>query len=268
MIRIVGVDFSSAPSKRKPIVVAFGTFDGHRLAIEGFDAIASLEGFEEWLASERAFVGGFDFPFGLPRPFLESSPDLPRTWLESVAWLRATSRDALRDHFKRYTSARPVGSKFAHRAVDRLAGSSPSMKWVNPPVAFMLREGVSRLVEAGVDLPGLHRTGDPRVALEAYPGVVARAITRASYKSDERAKQTAGRRDERIRIVDALANGSPLGLPLVLTPASRERAIDDASGDVLDALICAVQAAKAAGEPDYGIPADVDPLEGFIVGIP
>lgn len=60
------------------------------------------------------------------------------------------------------------------------------MKWVNPPVAFMLHAGVPRLLEAGVVLPGLHEPGATatagnedgttarRVALEAYPGLLAR----------------------------------------------------------------------------------------------
>ena len=30
------------------------------------------------------------------------------------------------------------------------------MKWVNPPVAFMLHAGVPLLLEAGAMLPGLH----------------------------------------------------------------------------------------------------------------
>ena len=48
------------------------------------------------------------------------------------------------------------------------------MKWVNPPVAYMLHAGVPLLLDAGVHLPGLH-AGDPaRVALEAYPGLLAR----------------------------------------------------------------------------------------------
>ena len=49
------------------------------------------------------------------------------------------------------------------------------MKWVNPPVVLMLHAGAPRLLAANVTLPGLHR-GDPsRIALEAYPGMLARA---------------------------------------------------------------------------------------------
>ena len=47
-----------------------------------------------------------------------------------------------------------LGHKFAHRATDRWAGSSPSMKWVNPPVAYMLHAGVPLLIDAGVAIAG------------------------------------------------------------------------------------------------------------------
>jgi hypothetical protein len=46
--------------------------------------------------------------------------------------------------------------------------------------------------------------------------------------------------------------------------------IDDASGDSLDAALCMVQAAwgqaqHVAGHPLYGLPPQMDPLEGWIV---
>ena len=65
------------------------------------------------------------------------------------------------------------------------------MKWVNPPVAYMLHAGVPLLIDAGASLPGLH-AGDPnRLALEGYPGLTARElIGRRSYKSDSKAMQT------------------------------------------------------------------------------
>ena len=149
------------------------------------------------------------------------------------------------------------------------------MKWVNPPVAFMLHAGVPRLVDAGVSLPGLH-TGDPRrVALEAYPGLLARSVLgNASYKSDEKAKQTPDRLIARKTLVNALESGqAPLllgaGLRLKLSHAQRDTLADDPSGDTLDAVLCLLQAAWAlcqhqSGHPRWGLPA-FDPLEGWIV---
>ena len=152
------------------------------------------------------------------------------------------------------------------------------MKWVNPPVAYMLHAGVPALIEAGVCLPGLHggdaedtdAQGRPhRVALEAYPGLLAREVLgRASYKSDESGKQTAQRREQRARLLDALQQGrTRLGLRLSVTPLQRALLLDDGRGDNLDAVLCLLQAAwgAARGWPDFGLPMPIDPLEGWIV---
>ena len=131
------------------------------------------------------------------------------------------------------------------------------------PVGFMFFEGLHRLVAAGVHLPGL-RDGDARrTALEAYPGFLAFAlIGRRSYKNQASADRLDARRD----IVDALVEGRPWpGLRLELPPAQRERLLEDASGDRLDAMLCLVQAAWADARPGFGLPAPIDPIEGWIV---
>ena len=142
------------------------------------------------------------------------------------------------------------------------------MKWVNPPVAYMLHAGVPLLLAAQASLPAHAHIGDPqRVALEAYPGLLAREVVGPrSYKSDDRAKHTDDRLWARIAIVDALCEGrTRLRLKLALSDAQRDTLIDDGSGDALDAVLCLLQAAWAAGQPGFGVPPGVDPLEGWIV---
>ena len=145
------------------------------------------------------------------------------------------------------------------------------MKWVNPPVAWMLHAGVPLLLDAGVHLPGLHEGDRSRVALEAYPGLLARElIGHRSYKSDDKAKQTPERLIARKDIVHALEMGQTrLALRLKLSHAQRDALVQDASGDSLDAVLCMLQAGWAlaqheAGQPRYGLP-ECDPLEGWIV---
>ncbi len=196
----------------------------------------------------------------------------PDQWLPCMQHYSALSRVEIRDTFAAFCHARPVGGKFAHRRTDGPAGSSPSMKWINPPVAYMLHVAVPLLLQAGVHLPGLH-AGDPaRVALETYPGMLARElIGQRSYKSDDRARQTPERLIARKDVLHALEQGATrLGLRLKLTPSQHDLLVDDASGDRLDAVLCMVQAAWAArchaeGDPLYGLPADMDPLEGWIL---
>jgi hypothetical protein len=132
------------------------------------------------------------------------------------------------------------------------------MKLVNPPVALMFHEGAPRLAEAGVHVPGLAAGDRSRVALEAYPGLFARSVIgRASYKNDSKAKQTAARRAARMRIVDELP----------VKAGIRGQLIDDASGDALDAALCALQAAWGwrRRARNFGLPARVPAGEGWIV---
>ncbi|HYE40743.1 MAG TPA: DUF429 domain-containing protein [Ramlibacter sp.] len=265
---LLGCDFSSTPTRRKPIVLALGETAGARVVLTRLERIESLAAFGAWLREPRAWIGGFDFPFGLPRELVEHL-GWPTEWRDCMRHYATLTRPQIRETFAAYCAARPAGAKFAHRRFDRLAGSSPSMKWVNPPVAYMLHAAVPLLLDAGVHIPGLHE-GDPgRVALEAYPGLLARElIARRSYKSDEKAKQTPERLIARKDLVDALEQGrTRLGLRLKLTHAQRDALVEDASGDSLDAVLCLVQAAWAAqhGAPLYGLPTDLDPLEGWIV---
>jgi hypothetical protein len=107
------------------------------------------------------------------------------------------------------------------------------------------------------------------VALEAYPGFTARKIVASSYKSDSPAKQTAARETNRRAIVASLVAGTAgLDPALAITPAWRRRLIADGSGDLLDAVICGLQAAHAAARPRFGLPRRLDPLEGWIASVP
>ena len=263
---VAGIDFTSRPAKRKPIVVALGRFDGQSVRLEAIHLHASFDEFNSWLHAPGDWVAAFDLPFGLPRELIETL-GWPTDWLPLMRHYAALSREQIRDTFAAFCNARPVGGKFAHRVCDGPAGSSPSMKWVNPPVAYMLHAGVPLLIDAGAHLPGLH-SGDPRrVALEGYPGLLARAVLgNRSYKSDDKAKQTPERLIARKDLVDALEQGrTPLSLRLRLSHAQRDALVADASGDRLDAVLCLLQAAWARTQPDHGRPAGADPLEGWIV---
>lgn len=268
MTFLLGCDFSSSPTRQKPIVFALGAFKNECVQLSKLEQIASLDAFGVWLARPQPWLGVFDLPFGLPRELVEHL-QWPLTWPELINHYAAQSREDIRNTFAAFCNARPVGGKFAHRAADKPAGSSPSMKWVNPPVAFMLHAGVPRLMGAGVHLPGLHDGDKTRVALEGYPGLLAREVLgQRSYKSDSKPKQTPERLIARKDLITALELGQTrLGMRLKLTHAQRDLLVGDAKGDSLDAVLCLMQAAWAQGQgaPRYGLPLNVDPLEGWIV---
>ena len=265
-MKIYGVDFTCAPRRAKPITAAAGVLASRTLRVQAVERLESFAAFDALLARPGPWVGGFDFPFSLPRQLVR---DLgwPCTWPQLVAHCAAMSRPALRAALDAYRCSRPMGNRYAHRATDHPAGSSSPMKLVNPPVALMFHEGAPRILAAGVHVPAL-AAGDPkRVALEAYPGLLVRKHLgmRASYKSDMRREQTAERCAVRRRIVQSLEAGKALGLRLELGRGLAKAVLEDASGDLLDAVICAVQAAWAARRPGYGIPASAPEAEGWIV---
>ena len=273
MVALLGCDFSSSPTRRKPIVVAWGRSQGARVHLERLQRCDSLSEWGQLMAQDGDWVGGFDLPFGLPRA-LVAQLNWPQTWRACMDHYASLDRAQIRATFNAFCDARPVGHKFAHRATDGPAGSSPSMKWVNPPVAFMLHAGVPVLIQAGVHFPGLF-AGDPRrVALEAYPGLLARAVLGGrSYKSDDRAKQTPERLIARKDLIHAMEMGQALEMRLVLSHAQRDTLIEDASADSLDAVLCLMQAAWAAqrrvqGDALCGLPAQLDALEGWIITAP
>jgi hypothetical protein len=273
-MQLIGCDFSSSPGKRKPIVLALGDMRQGRVQLHQLLTLDTLTAFGQWLAQPGFWVGGFDLPFGLPRELVETL-GWPTDWAACMDHYCALERTQIREQFAAFCNARPVGGKFAHRAADKPAGSSPSMKWVNPPVAYMLHAGVPLLRQAGVHMPGLSPVGPnsdrSRVALEAYPGLLAREVLgHRSYKSDDKAKQTPERLLARRELLSALERGQTrLGVRLGASHALLNRLADDASGDALDATLCLMQAAWAkqqheAGHPQYGLP-PCDPLEGWIV---
>lgn len=265
-MRLHGIDFTSAPSRRKGITIASGTCIRGIFVLDALESLHDFDAFEAWLDRPGPWVGAFDFPFSFPRELILHL-SWPTDWPALMRQVSAQSRLDLQTAFKAFCNARPVGNKFAHRKTDLPAGSSSPMKWVNPPVAYMLHAGAPRLLKAGVTIPGMHE-GDPeRVALEGYPGMVARSITRASYKSDDRSKQTPERRAARIAILEALEKGRTRFGITVDAGRHRDALIDDASGDWLDALLCAVLAAWAwqRRSQDYGLPPH-DALEGWIAG--
>ena len=265
-LAIAGIDFTSRPTAKKPITVALGRCEHGVARLERIECHPTFESFAAWLHTPGPWLGVFDLPFGLPRE-LVATLGWPTEWLPLLRHYAALSREQIRDTFAAFCDARPVGAKFAHRATDGPAGSSPSMKWVNPPVAYMLHAGVPLLVDAGLHLPGLHVGDETRVALEGYPGLLARELLGArSYKSDTKAKQTPDRLIARKDLLDALEQGrSRLGVRLRLTHAQRDALVADASGDKLDAVLCLLQAAWASARPGFGLPAEIDPLEGWIV---
>lgn len=315
---LLGLDFSCAPSARKPLTLARGRRAAAVVRLEGVDEVLSHEALATLIQPGSAtwpggFVMGCDFPFGLPRAFVEAlrahgPGDLPEQLRSLEAPAASASLDAstasphmasqaecliaaLHRHcvdragFQRLVDGwgqawhtdRHPGGKLLHRPTDQAApgvSSTSPLQTRYVPVGKMYFEGMKRLVDADLSLPGL-RTGRPdAIALEAYPGLLAHELLgRRSYKSDAKADAPAqqARLIARMDMVDALEQGrTRLGLRLKLSPAQRDHLVSDAKGDRLDAVLCLLQAAWAhaqreAGHTRWGLPDAIDPVEGWIL---
>lgn len=292
----MGVDFSCAPSKAKPITVAWGQRHGSVVKLDRLDHLPTLADYEHLLSEQHpraieGWLGGFDFPFGLPRVFVDAL-GLPQGPADGLAIC-----DRLIQHLLKHCQTRQGfqqlidqwgqgwGSgtrpdKLPHRVCDRAmpgTSSTSPLQTRYVPVGKMYFEGLSRLVAADIELPGLRTPNGnthqaPRLAFEAYPGLLATEVLgKQSYKSDDKASQTTDRLVQRLSLIDALEQGrTRLGVRLKLSPAQRDHLASDAKGDRLDAVLCLLQAAwahqrLAEGDRRAGMPMGMDPVEGWIL---
>lgn len=284
-VNLCGIDFSSSPSKKKPIAMAVGRWQGDVVLVEELVPMETLGEFSRFLhhgpssaaAPPLPYVAAIDMPFGLSRDLVNGLgwPGQMRTdigaWADLIGFYGGLTREQIRTTFKAWCDARPAGKKFAHRRTDGPAGSSPSMKWVNPPVAYMLHAGAPLLLDSGVYIPWQQEGDANRVVLEAYPGYFARLVLgRQSYKNDDPSKDSPDRRMARSELLCALEEGMLLGIKVRVRPYLRARLLEDSKADFLDALLCVVIAAHTYRLKDsgWGMPRWVDPVEGWIAGIP
>lgn len=261
-----GVDFTSAPSRRKPITVARGRLQGSVLVLAGVESLVDWASFEALVAQPGPWVGGFDFPMGLPRVFVEDL-QLGQDAAQVMQSLRSKcpQRMDLRSLVDQWGQSRPAGQRLVHRRTDT---SLPGVTSTSPlqtryvPVGFMYYEGLWRLLQAGVTLPRMHQADPQRVALEAYPGLLAhQLIGSRSYKNQDSPDRLVARKD----LLERLEQGQAWGMRLKMSHAQRDTLAHEVSADRLDAVLCLMQTAWAVCQPDFGLPADVDPVEGWIL---
>ena len=263
---LAGIDFTCSPSRKKPITIATGRLAGTRLVVDAVRDVATLAAFDDWLGTPGPWLGGFDFPFGLPRAFVDAN-GFGTSAADVIATVhrRCPTRMAWRAFIDDWGNRQPAGARLLHRRTDTASPvvSTSPMQTRYVPVGLMYYEGVARLVAAGVTIPCLRHAGDPaRVALEAYPRRLAHALVeRRSYKNSA----LDDRRAAREAIVAGLETGGVrFGFQLACDGVLRAALLDDPSGDRLDAVLCLAQAAIASRRAGYGLPADLDPVEGWI----
>jgi len=268
-MKIYGLDFTSAPGRKKPLIVLGCRLEEDSLRIEDSETLTDFGGFEDFLSRPGPWVCGMDFPFGQPRS-LVAALGWPEGWEGYVGEVGGLSKDEFEDAIRADMATRPPGSKWHYRLADRRSHSSSAMMLFRVPVGKMFYQGAPRLLASGLRVEPCRRNGDTRVAVEAYPAVVARRfLGRTAYKRDA-VPDTPERRSARETLVTGLASTTLkqiYGFSVEMNDYWREEFVADPSADALDSLLCAVQAAWAYLERDesYGVPPECDPDEGWIV---
>ncbi len=268
-MRVYGLDFTSAPGRRKPLIALRCTLSDGVLRVDGAERMTDFAGFEAFLKRPGPWVCGMDFPFGQPRD-LVAALGWPRGWEGYVGEVARLSKGEFEDLIRADMAQRPPGSKWRYRLADRRSGSSSAMMLFRVPVGKMFYRGAPRLLASGVSVEPCRRNGDPRVAVEAYPAVVARRfLGRAAYKRDG-VPDTPEREAARERLLSGLASEDlreVYGFAVEMDGPWREEFVRDPSADALDSLLCAVQAAWSYVRKDdgWGIPPECDADEGWIL---
>lgn len=268
-MRIYGLDFTSAPTKKKPLVAVAGSLDGSILRVEDVETLGGFEGFEAFLRRPGGWVCGMDFPFGQPRGLVKAL-GWPASWEGYVGEVGRLPKEEFESAIRTDMATRPAGSKWRYRLADRRSGSSSAMMLFRVPVGKMFYQGAPRLLDSGARIVPCRPTDATRTAVEAYPAVVARRfLGRASYKRDGE-PDTPARRTAREALVCSLRSDAlreTYGFTVSVDGGIEEELIADPAADVLDSVLCAVQAAWAYSrrEEDWGIPPECDPDEGWIL---
>ena len=269
-MHIYGLDFTSSPTRRKPITCARSKLHDAVLSIKECLSMPLFAEFEAFLSSDGPWLAALDFPFGLPRKLITNLA-WPENWQGYMSIIASMSKAEFEDTLKSYRATRSPGDKLHMRATDQLAGAISPMMLHRVPVGKMFFQGATRLFNSPISILPCRPTSDTRMAVEGYPALVARKfIGKRSYKSDVHGQRTTDKETARREIIRGLCSERLkgwYGLTVEMPDEMGEMLVEDAMGDRLDAVLCAVQAGWACLECErgFGIPTECDGDEGWIV---
>ena len=274
--RIFGIDFTSAPGLYKPLTCASAVLDAGSLHVQAITTWTNFGELDAFLDSPGPWVCGLDFPFALPKIFLEEV-GWPSGWEAATLRLeeffrgadRRTAHARFREIIKKYRDRQPAGKKHPRRRCDELAEAVSPLMVFGVPVGLMLLEGGPRLLASNASVVPVRVRVDDRLVVEAYPGVAARTLLggRSTYKNEGR--DAPKRKQVRWELLQALvgpAGHAHYGFDVTLEDGVRAACLADFRGDTLDAVLCSVQAAWATLQLAVGwrLPVGANPNEGWI----
>jgi hypothetical protein len=139
-LRIYGLDFTSAPSRKKPLRLAECRLEDAVLEVQSFECLTTFQVFEDFLWRDGAWVCGMDFPFGQPRELI-TALEWPSKWDEYVAAVARHNKEAFENQVAEYMAGRDVGEKHLYRCTDNAAEAQSPMRFHGTPVGKMFYQG-------------------------------------------------------------------------------------------------------------------------------
>jgi hypothetical protein len=279
-MKIFGLDFTSAPTRKKPITCAVCelhkldepgiSHNTHILTMQNCLTMPTFAAFEAFLRSDGPWLAALDFPFGQPRQLI-TNLGWPIVWTDYMQLIATMSKAEFEQTLAHYCASRLPGDKLHLRITDKYANARSPMMLHRVPVGKMFFQGAPRFLSSSVSILPCRPTPSNRIVVEGYPALVARKwLGKRSYKSDERSKQTPEQTSARRDLLTGLCSPTLFthyGLRLAISDDMAIMLIEEPMGDMLDALLCAIQAAWVYTQRDnnYGIPLDCDRNEGWIV---
>jgi hypothetical protein len=280
-MRLLGIDFTSAPSRVHPLWFAHATFDdaANLLTVNRLESHTSFAAFDSVLAhSPDQTILAIDAPFGLPLAFLDWA-GLTGSWHSAIPAIAAMGDRGFESLITRFRTKQPDGAKHPLRSCDHLAGAASPINIVRPPVGKMFFQCATRLARSDWRIVPCRERDATRIAVEAYPALVARTlIGRASYKGGADAATRLDRQRSRELLLSRLLRqgndkddtrlADRYGLRVQLSSTSlRDQALSDEDANALDAILCCVQASWAWTQRTHGlgVAATADPREGWII---
>ena len=243
-IKVFGLDFTSAPSKSKPLVFVHGYGTSRsNLFIFKLELWSNFINFEKFLSQKGPWVAGFDFPFGLPIDFLKKNK-LSLNWNKYVNYLGKYTKNELEQKIKTFKDAQPYGQKDLNRITDSMNKARSPLKIINPPLIKMFYEGAKRLANSGITVIPFHLPHDNRIVFETYPALLSRLYT-GSYKSNRTIERNKNLRMSRQKILDGILSQhltKTLSFSIDLKEDIKKKILDDNTGDTLDSILCCIQA--------------------------
>lgn len=271
-MKIIGIDFTSVPSQKKPLPCVHSVYKKkHGLVLDRIDFLNDFQQFETIMDQKGPWVLGIDCPLGLPHAFL-SGTSLQGEWKEYIASISDLSWNEFEAMISEFKSGQPSKRKESLRLTDELARAMSPLKLLNPPLAKMFYELAPRLFASEASVLPFQKKDENRIVLETYPAVLARRFA-GKYKGASKVHTQSELQDSRKAILKGISSyefSDEFGFQVEVGEEIMIKALEDSNGDVLDSVLCAVQAAWAFQnkKKNYGMPDfshSVVSSEGWIV---